>query len=181
MSRTAKAASLVIIIGLAVLIPWLWSSMPPLEIALQSSPAISAEGARIIKYDAQGKKLWELEARSIHVTESDSVAEQVLLRFFDDQGRETLTVQAPQARLYNSTGNMELLGSLVATGSEFSLVTENLYWDNEKKLLATPASVRIERDDFTLVGRGMEYSSETGLVTIVSEAQLTLRVRQEKE
>lgn len=156
--------------------------MPPLgpEIALQS-PAISAEQARIIKYNPQGKKLWELEARSMHVTETDSVAEKVLLRFFDSAGRETLTVQAPQARLHNHTGNIELLGPLVATGSEFSFMTENLYWDNEKKLLSTPSAVRIERDDLTLIGRGLEYSSETGLVTILGEAQLTLRVGKKKQ
>lgn len=167
------------IVGLGVLISWLWSAIPNLwpEGALPS-PAISAEGARIVKYDAQGKKLWELEANSIHVTESDSVAERIVLHFFDSNGRETLTVRAPQARLHNRTGDIELLGPLVATGSEFSFMTENLYWDNEKRLLSTPAAVRIERDDFTLIGRGLEYSSETGLVTILGEAQLTLRARE---
>jgi LPS export ABC transporter protein LptC len=168
------------IVGLGVFISWLWSSIPSLwpEITLQS-PAISAEQARITQYDAQGKKLWELEAHSMQVTESESVAETALLRFFDSEGRETLTVRAPQARLHNRTGNIELVGSIVATGSEFSFITENLYWDNEKKLLSTPSAIRIERDDFTLIGQGLEYSSETGLVTIVSEARLTLR--QEKE
>ncbi|MFN4218653.1 MAG: LPS export ABC transporter periplasmic protein LptC [Candidatus Bipolaricaulia bacterium] len=178
MSRTAKAGSLVMIVGLGVLILWLWASLPTLwpEMTLQS-PAISAEGARIIKYDAQGKRLWELEADSMHVTESDSMAERIVLRFFDSDGRETLTVRAPQARLPNRTGDIELLGPLVATGSEFSFTTENLFWDNEKRLLSTPSAVRIERDDFTLIGRGLEYSSETGLVTILGEAQLTLRAR----
>ena len=183
MSRTAQAVGLVVIVIIVgLLISWLWSTIPNLwpEVALPS-PAISTEHARIIKYDAQGKKLWELEADSMRVTESDSVAERIVLRFFDSDGRETLTVRAPQARLHNRTGDIELLGSLVATGSEFSFTTENLFWDNEKKLLSTPAAVRIERDDFTLIGRGLEYSSETGLVTILGEAQLTLRARQEKK
>ncbi len=168
------------IVGLGVLVSWLWSSLPNLwpELPLHS-PAISAEQARITKYDAQGKKLWELEAHSMHVTESDSVAEEVLLRFFDGEGRETLTVRAPQARLHNRTGDIELLGPLIATGSEFSFTTENLYWDNEKKLLSTPSAVRIERHDFTLTGQGLEYSAETGLVTILGGARLTLRARKE--
>ena len=177
MSRTAQAIGLVVIVSIVgLLILWLWSTIPTLwpEIATQS-PAISAEHGRIIKYDAQGRKLWELEAHTMRVTESDSLAEEVFLRFFDSDGQETLTVRASQARLHNRTGNIELLGPLIATGSEFSFTTENLFWDNEKKLLTTPSIVRIERDDFTLIGRGLEYSAETGFVTILGEAQLTLR------
>lgn len=103
------------------------------------------------------------------------MAEEVSLRFFDSESRETLMVRAPKARLQNRTGNVELLGPVYATGREFSFTTEDLFWDSQKKMLSTKAVVRIERDDFILTGRGVEYSSETGLATILSEARLTLR------
>lgn len=175
MSRAAQALGLLVIVG--ALLYWLWATTPRLwlEPSGVSAPAISAERAHIVKYGAAGKKLWELEARSIQTTESESIAEEVFIRFFDTEGRETLLVLAPQARLNNRTEVIELLGPIRAQGSEFSFITENLFWDNQRKKLSTPSLVRIERDDFTLIGRGLEYSAETGRVTILSEARLTLR------
>ncbi|GBC76236.1 Lipopolysaccharide export system protein LptC [bacterium HR07] len=156
---------------------WLWSATPRLwpEPSGISAPAISAEHAQIMKYDAAGKKLWELEARAMHTTESESIAEEVSLRFFDGAGREILHVRAPRARLNNRTEDLELVGSVRAQGSEFSFTAEDLFWDSQSKVLSTASRVRIEREDFTLTGRGLEYSAETGLVTIVSEARLIVR------
>lgn len=175
MSRAAQALGLLVIVG--GLLYWLWAATPRLwpEPSGISAPAISAERAQIVKYDASGKKLWELEAQSVQTTESESIAEEVSLRFFDGAGHETLHVLAPKARLNNRTEDLELLGPVRAQGSEFSFTTEDLFWDNQKKILATPSVVRIEREDFTLTGRGLQYSAETGLVTIMSEARLTLR------
>lgn len=175
MSRAAQAAGLLVIVG--GLLYGLWSATPRLwlEPSGASAPAISAERAQIVKYDASGKKLWELEARTVQTAERESTAHEVLLRFFDREGREILRVFAPSARLDNRTEDVALLGPVRAQGSEFSLTTADLFWDNQKKILATSSVVRIEREDFTLTGRGLQYSAETGLVTIVSEARLTLR------
>lgn len=176
MSRTAKAAGLVLIGGIIWGMWWLWSSMPDLwpEVS-PDAPAISTEGARIAHYDAQGQKLWELEARLIKVQEEFSVADEVTVHFFDNARHETLTVQAPHARLHNKTGDIELTGMVTAVGQEFSLTTENLFWDNTKKVLSTAAAVRVEREDFTLTGQGFEYFSETGQATILKDAHLILR------
>ncbi len=183
MSRSAQALGLLVSLGVIFLVYWLWSTTPSIwpDTTDIPAPAISAERAQIIKYDAHGKKLWELEARSIATGDVESMAEEVSLRFFDSARRETLMVRAPQARLQNRTGNIELLGPVYATGSEFSFTTENLFWDSQKNMLSTKSVVRIERDDFILTGRGLEYSSETGLATILSEARLTLRPKTEKE
>jgi len=158
------------------LLYWLWSATPRLwpEPSGISAPAISAERARIVKYDISGKKLWELEARAVQTTERESTAEEVVLRFFDDEGQETLTVHAPKARL--SADEIALLGPVRAHGSEFSLTTEDLFWEGQK--LWTPSVVRIEREDFLLTGRGFEYFE--GRATILHEARLTLRSRTEK-
>lgn len=179
MSRTAKALGLLVIFS--ALLSWLWATTPRLwpEPSDIPAPAIAIERAHIVKYDSSGKKLWELEARSLQTTESESTAEEVSLRFFDGESRETLHVLAPKARLNNRTEAIELLGPIRVTGKEFSLTTEDLFWDNQKKMLSTPSAVRIERDDFTLIGQGLEYSSETGLVTILGEARLTLRAQHE--
>lgn len=139
------------------------------------APAISAEHAHIVHYDDQGKKLWELEGRTMTVQEAISVAEEVTLRFFNSDGSETLTVQAPQARLHNRSGDIELLGEISAVGREFSFVTENLSWDNQKKVLTTSSAVRVEREEFALTGRGFQYFAETGRATILNEARLILR------
>jgi LPS export ABC transporter protein LptC len=170
-------------LGLVFLVYWLWSSTPSIwpEPANIQAPAISAEQAHIIKYDTDGKKLWELEARAIATGDVESTAKEVSLRFFDSEGRETLTVLAPQARLHNRTGNIELIGVIRAHGSEFSFTTENLYWDNQKRMLSTQSLIRIERDDFVLTGRGLEYFAETGLATILNEARLILRSRTDRK
>ncbi len=183
MSRSAQALGLLVSLGVIFLVYWLWSSTPSIwpDTTDIPAPALSAERAHIIKYEADGKKVWELEARSIATGDVESIAEAVSLRFFDGESRETLLVRAPQARLHNRTGNVELLGPVYATGSEFSFTTENLFWDSQKKMLSTKSVVRLERDDFILTGRGLEYSSEAGLATVLSEARLTLRPKTEKK
>lgn len=177
MSRTTK----LVLIGLsaiAVLWPayWLWTGGPPLtpNSGNLQAPAITVEKARLVKHQAN-RKLWELEADSIETRESTSIATDVTLRFFDQDGREALTVRAPQTRLEHSTGNLALSGAIQAVGSEFSFSTENLRWDAQKKLLYTDAAIRVEREDFSLSGRGFEYSTETGLATVKSEAHLVWR------
>jgi LPS export ABC transporter protein LptC len=171
MSRAAQAVGLLVIGG--GLLYWLWAATPHLwpEPSGISAPAISAEHAQIVKYDISGKKLWELHARTVQTTERESTAEEVLLRFFDGEGQETLTVRAPRARLNNHTEEIELLGPVRAHGSEFSFTAENLFWDGQK--LSTPSVVRIEGEDFLLTGRGFEYSE--GRATLLHEARLTLR------
>lgn len=170
-------------VALGWLAYWLWSSTPTIwpEAADRGAPAIALEQAQISKHDVDGKKLWELEARSMEAREAESVAQDVTLRFFDAEGRETLVVRAPQARLQNRTGDLELIGTVNATGSEFSFTTGNLRWDAQKKILSTESPVRVEREDFTLTGRGFEYSSETGLATVKSEARLSLRQKTDKK
>ncbi len=174
MSRASQALGLLVTVGVIGGISWLWVTMPSLwpETLGPDAPAISAEHAHIVRYD-QGKKLWELEGRTMTVQEDISVAEEVTVRFFDSDGTETLTVQAPQARLHNRSGDIELLGEISAVGREFSFVTENLSWDNRKKVLTTSSAVRIEHDTFTLTGRGLEYFS--GRATILNDARLILR------
>lgn len=177
MSRAAQALGLLVTLGAIGGLFWLWATMPNLwpDTLGPDAPAISAERAHILRYDDHGKKLWELEGRTITVHEDVSVAEEVTVRFFESGGTETLTVRAPQARLHNRSGDIELLGEISAVGREFSFVTENLSWDNQKKVLTTSSFVRIEREEFTLTGRGLEYFSETGRATILNDARLILR------
>jgi len=181
MSRAAQAVGLLVIAGALFYGLWALQTRLWLEPPFTSAPAISAERASIVKYDASGKKLWELEARSIQTTQNESTAEDVSLRFFDSEGHETLHVLAPRARLNNRTEDIEFFGKVRATGSEFSFTTEDLFWDNQKKMLWTPSVVRIAREDFTLTGRGLEYSAQTGRATILSEARLTLHPKVKRE
>lgn len=183
MSRATKIFGLLVSLGLGALICWLWSATLSLwpEMDSLNAPAISAEHAHITKYDDHGKRLWEIHARIMQTGEHESTATDVTVRFFDSEETVALTVIAPQARLQNLTGDIELLGAIRAQGSEFSFTTENLYWDNHKKTLSTASPVRVERDEFTLTGQGLEYSAETGLATIVSGARLILRSHTGKE
>ncbi len=177
MSRASQALGLLVTVGGIAGLYWLWVTMPSLwpDPVEPRAPAISAERAHIVRYDDQGKKLWELDCRSMAIQEEISVAEEVAMRFFDGDGTETLAVRAPRARLHNRTGNIELLGAISAVGQEFSFATENLLWDNQKKILSTSSFVRVEREEFTLTGWGLEYSSETGRATILNDARLILR------
>ncbi len=177
MSRAAQVLRLVVIVAGLGGLYWLWSSVSQLwpEMRDSHAPALSAEHAHIVRYDEHGKKLWELEGRALSIGEDTSVAEDITLRFFDSEGREALTVRAPLARLHNRTGDIELQGEVSAIGREFSLSTENLLWNNEKKILTTPSVVHIESEEFTLTGQGFEYFSETGRATILHDARLILR------
>lgn len=45
-------------------------------------PEIAVAGARLVKHDSDGHKLWELQARQIETFETESIATDVTLRFF---------------------------------------------------------------------------------------------------
>ncbi|MCS6903703.1 MAG: LPS export ABC transporter periplasmic protein LptC [Candidatus Bipolaricaulota bacterium] len=139
------------------------------------APAITVAGARLVKHDTDGHKLWELEARQIETFESESLATDVTLSFFDKEDRQTLIVKAPQVRLEHRTGDMSLLGTIEATGEEFSFTTENLRWDAQKKLLYTEAAIQVMGTDFELRGLGFEYSTETARATIKHHARLRFK------
>lgn len=141
----------------------------------QQAPAITFAGARLVKHEAHGQKLWELEARQIETDKTESTATDVTLRFFDRENRETLIVKAAKAHLAHRTGDIRFLGEVNATGSEFSFTAEDLRWDAQRKLLYTDSAIRLESEDFSLSGQGFEYSTETGLATVKSAARLQLR------
>jgi LPS export ABC transporter protein LptC len=144
------------------------------------APTITVAGARLVKHDTDGRKLWELQARQIETFDTESLATEVTLSFFDRENRKALIVKAPQARLEHRTGDMRLIGTIDATGDEFSFTTEDLRWEAQKKLLYTDAAIRVMSADFELSGQGFEYATETGLATIKSEARLHLKNPQEQ-
>jgi LPS export ABC transporter protein LptC len=156
---------------------WLRSGRPALlpHDRFQQAPAITFAGARLVKHDANGQKLWELEARQIETDETESTATEVALHFFNKENRETLIVEAAKAHLEHRTGDIRFFGAINATGSEFSFTTEDLRWDAQRKLLYTDAAIRLESEDFSLSGQGFEYSTETGLATVKRGARLQLR------
>ncbi|MCS7222891.1 MAG: LPS export ABC transporter periplasmic protein LptC, partial [Anaerolineae bacterium] len=139
------------------------------------APALTVAGARLVKHDPKGHKLWELEARQIATFDAESLATDVTLVFFEEGTTKRLTIKASQVRLEHRTGNIRLKGPIDATGEEFSFTTEDLYWDDEKKLLYTDAAIRVVGADFELLGRGFEYSTETGRATIKHHARLRFK------
>ncbi len=160
-----------------LLIYWLRSGGPALlpHDSFQQAPAITFAGARLVKHDANGQKLWELEARQIETNETESTATEVTLYFFNKENRATLIIRAAKAHLEHHTGDIRFFGAINATGSEFSFTTEDLRWAAQKKLLYTESAIRLESEDFSLSGQGFEYSTETGLATVQREARLQLR------
>lgn len=138
-------------------------------------PEIAVAGARLVKHDSDGHKLWELQARQIETFETESIATDVTLRFFDQENRPTLTVQAPQVRLEHRTGDMALMGTIDAIGDEFSFTTKDLRWDAQKKLLYTEEAIRVTGADFELRGLGFEYFTETARATIKHHARLRFK------
>jgi len=139
-------------------------------------PDIELAGAKLEKLANDGKKLWELRAKSIALREDsgETLAEEVEIHFFKDD-TESLVVRAAEIILYNRSSDFSIRGNVFASNSEgLEFYTEEAHWDAERKILESEAKVLSKSKEITLTGIGFKYSPDEGKLKVKKEAQLKI-------
>ena len=96
----------------------------------------------------------------IRVFESDQktqMSQGVRVRFFNPQGIQTSVLTSEEGSVDEATNNLEARKNVIVVSSDSShMTTEQLFWDNQRQLIYTPAYVQITTEKDKLQGHGFE-------------------------
>jgi len=95
--------------------------------------------------------------RAFDVPRQTLLSEGVVVRFYDEQGRQTSELHSREAKVDDISSNLEAMGQVVVTSSDSTVLkTEHLFWDNVNQRIYTPDEVWITSPKETLQGKGFE-------------------------
>jgi LPS export ABC transporter protein LptC len=101
-----------------------------------------------------------IDAGYIRMYESNKQTEMsqgVVVHFFDQHGHETSVLTSEEGTVDEGTNNLAAFKNVVVRSENKSrLMTEKLYWDNQKQLIHTPDFVRMTSPKEKLQGHGFE-------------------------
>jgi LPS export ABC transporter protein LptC len=81
----------------------------------------------------------------------------VKVRFFNPQGKQTSVLTSEEGSVDEATNNLEARKNVIVISSDSSrMTTEQLFWDNQRQLIHTPAYVEITTVKEKLQGHGFE-------------------------
>ncbi len=176
--KIALLISIALIVFVVSLILWAnYRGRKPMD--EEQLPKIAIEGAdsriETIRFveEKQGRKTWELEAKSMQHYQDQNlmILDDVRLTFFAEDGR-TFTLTGKQGKVHQETKDMELEGDVVATSSDgYRFKTHSIAYDNQKKKIQTPDMVELDGDQVWLKGRGMLVDVEARTVKVLHEVR----------
>ncbi len=105
-----------------------------------------------------------IDAGYLRVFESSKrtlLSEGVKVRFFNRDGTPGSVLTSDEGAVDEHTDDLEARGNVVVTSRDRTvLYTEELYWDERRQLIHTPAFVRIESPKERLQGIGLESDQQ---------------------
>jgi len=125
-----------------------------------ATPGIELIGNRLDHYGSAGNLIWTASAQEMRYQQDSgqTVAPDVLVQFFSG-GHPTLQLQADGLTFFNQSGDLELVGNVVARepAQDLRFETEEARWTERDGLLHGDGPLAIERKDLTLQGAGFSY------------------------
>lgn len=85
------------------------------------------------------------------------LSEGVFVRFFDEEGVQTSVMTSDEGKVDDNTNDLEARGRVIVVSEDSTrLVTDKLYWDNQKRRIHTPEFVSIMSHKEKVQGKGFE-------------------------
>jgi LPS export ABC transporter protein LptC len=101
-----------------------------------------------------------IDAGDIRVYETSmqtQLSQGVRVKFFNPEGKQTSLLTSEEGSVDELTNNLEARKNVIVISSDSSrMMTEQLFWDNQRQLIHTPAYVRITTVKEKLQGHGFE-------------------------
>ncbi|MBF0272868.1 MAG: LPS export ABC transporter periplasmic protein LptC [Magnetococcales bacterium] len=127
----------------------------------------------VTQFDKQRTR-WTLDAPSAQRGEEKRIIIHHPRLEFSLEGQEEVVVTAESGDVDGATGRMEFTGRVEAgdpaTGR---LMTEQLRFDPEKRILYTEHAFRLERENMRLEGQGLTLEQETRRLTVEGHVKMT--------
>jgi LPS export ABC transporter protein LptC len=81
----------------------------------------------------------------------------VKVRFFSREGKQTSVLTSDEGSVDEATNNLEARKNVIVISSDASkMKTDQLFWDNQRQLIYTPAFVQITTLKEKMQGHGFE-------------------------
>jgi LPS export ABC transporter protein LptC len=123
--------------------------------------------------EKQGRRTWELEAKSINQYEEQNVItlDGVKVTFYAKEGKSFI-VTGRTGKFYQDSRNMELSGDVVLESNEgYRLRTQSVSYDHAQRKVVSSDPVEIEGDLFHLTGKGMQVDMEAKTFKILNQVK----------
>jgi LPS export ABC transporter protein LptC len=91
------------------------------------------------------------------VSRQTQMSQGVKVRFFDREGKQTSVLTSDEGNVDEVTNNLEARKNVIVTSNDSSkMITEQLFWDNQRQLIYTPNYVQITTVKEKMQGHGFE-------------------------
>jgi LPS export ABC transporter protein LptC len=127
--------------------------------------------------DKEGRKTWELEAKSIQQYQDQNMMllEEVHVTYFTKEGR-SFTISGQKGKIHQDSKNVELVGDVVLTSSDgYRMKTHSISYRHSEKIVTTSDPVEIEGDQIRLVGKGMWVDMEAKIFKVLAQVKTQWR------
>jgi lipopolysaccharide export system protein LptC len=127
--------------------------------------------------DKDGRRTWELEAKSVHQYEEQNVMalEDVKFTFYAKEGK-SFVVTGNTGKFHQDSKNMELVGDVVMVSNDgYRLKTHSVAYDHSQRKVVSSDPVEIEGDQFQLKGQGMLVDMEAKTFKILNQVKTQWR------
>jgi LPS export ABC transporter protein LptC len=123
-----------------------------------------------------GIKEWILDAKAAHVIDESKqlMLEDVTVVYFVKNGQE-VRLTASRGMLKTETKDIEVTGNVVLTYSDYTLETDQMNYDQGRKLLFSSTPVKIIGDAFNLTADSMKYDLTANQTWFERNVEVLLR------
>ncbi|MBF0263442.1 MAG: LPS export ABC transporter periplasmic protein LptC [Magnetococcales bacterium] len=127
----------------------------------------------LTQFDKQRTR-WTLDAPSAQRGEEKRIQIHHPRLAFALEGQEEVVVTSESGEVDGATGRMSFAGRVVAGDPAMGrMMTEQLRFDPEKKILYTELAFRMEREEMRLEGQGLTVEQETHILKVDSHVRMT--------
>ena len=122
-----------------------------------------------------GKKEWSLEASSGHYLDKTRqlLLKDVKVTFFLKDKSEII-LKADQGTLNTDTSNIEVSGNVILKNNEYRMLTENLSYLHDQRLLYSKAPVRISGASAELAAESLSFDLDAKRLTLEGRVATTI-------
>jgi LPS export ABC transporter protein LptC len=95
--------------------------------------------------------------RVSELSRQTQMSQGVKVRFFNHEGKQTSILTSDEGTVDEATNNLEARKNVIVVSSDSSrMMTEQLFWDNQRQLIYTPLYVQIRTVKEKMQGHGFE-------------------------